>query len=734
MLVRALLQSSLFISLASALNIVQAATIPVAVPGSTAFGFNDYHFTANVDLNIPDGINLNNTAGDSVSTFALNTGTLRFRGSSTITGDVGILGGNDIANIYLNRGSLDKTVIFQGSVAVQNIDYISSFGHTVIFEQSVGRVASPAFLVIFNYGRAIFKANAEMSGMSIGFEVNDQSNAAVIFEGVANFSDEIFVVGKATLTLNGGGTTAALNGRFRISNLGQVNFGHDFNVGESILLFDTGSTTRVFSGKTVTVGNDLITASGVVLGFDLGLTSTPGLFDIGNNADIVGNEIVNIINPGLTNYAFGINGPVTLVRSGTGATVAAAPELNAPNNLFISFDLSVDGTNKLLQLTGTRVMPTGLQSNIAGVAEVLGNITTANAPNEFIDLGNQLGLYYGTEAQKEALASAAPMNDSAFHQVITDIQQNTFDLFSKRIEEQFVHLDNYHTGYAAGLTDEQGNGSWVKLFGSNIKQGTRQNINGYTAGVWGIALGVDSKVSDTSLLGASFSWATASVNHDVGGSNTNINNYQGAMYASKHDEEALFLNGMLSLAYNQYDAAHRIVINNFNRTNFAHFHGWQYAARLESGYHYKLKQDLFEIQPIISVNYTHTTFNAYQEKGSSLTVQKIAYDNMNTLIADIGIKFFDEIQKHDHKFIREAHLSVGYDLIGDRQKTTAQYIGFGSAYTMDGFSPARAYYNLGLSLTTYGQGNIDVSFGYDYFWKQDYHAHAGFLKVRYNWH
>src|SRR5690606_31694858 len=142
------------------------------------------------------------------------------------------------------------------------------------------------------------------------------------------------------------------------------------------------------------------------------------------------------------------------------------------------------------------------------------------------------------------------------------------------------------------------------------------------------------KVSDTSLLGASFSWATASVSHDIGGSNTNINNYQGAMYASKHDDNAYFLNGMLSLAYNQYDAAHRIVINSFNRTNFAHFHGWQYAARLESGYHYKLKQDLFEIQPIISFNYAHSNFSAYQEKGGSLTAQKIEYDNMNALIAD----------------------------------------------------------------------------------------------------
>lgn len=713
------------------LTSLQAATIPVGMD-TTASGFNDYQFTANVQLIIPNDINIANTIGNSITATGPAIGSVQFLGNSIITGDIGVAGGNIIGSISLyNRKN--QTVIFQGRVETDTLGFdgtgLNSLG-IIIFEQPVVSVNG---MVGFKSESVTFKAQTDIGTT---FLDGDDSGLSVNFEGLANFTDTVLITRNAIVSFNGGGTTApgfALN----VGGQALINFRDNFTINESLLFSSPHANVVVFNNKTININNDLLVntlGDKIQLGFDLGLTKLAGQFVVGNNANITANDIINIINPGLPSYGFGANGPVTLVQSVTGATIIAAPELNAPNNLFISFDLSVDGTNKLLQLTGTRVMPTGLQNNIAGVAEILGNITTTNAPNEFIDLGNQLGLYYGTEAQKEALASAAPMNDGAFNQVISDIQQNTFDLFTKRIEEQFVHLDNYHTGYAAGLTDEQGNGSWVKLFGSNIKQGTRQNINGYGAGVWGIALGVDSKVSDTSLLGASLSWATASVNHDIGGSHTNINHYQGALYASKHNENAYFLNGMLSLAYNQYDSAHRIAINNFNRTNFANFHGWQYAARLESGYHYKLKQDLFEIQPIIALNYIHANFHDYQEKGSSLTAQKIAYENMHTLIADVGVKILDEIKKHEYNFIREAHANIGYDFIGDRQKSTAQYIGFGAAYTIDSFSPARAYYNLGLSLTTFGQGNIGVSFGYDYFWKKDYHAHAGFLKLKYHWY
>lgn len=728
MLVRHLLKSSICIASTIFLNPAFAATIVVGVD-TMASGFNDYQFTANVDLDVNEGINIANSGGNSIVSTGVSQGRVNFFGSSVITGNVGVLGGNRLDSVSLGNG-VNSTVIFQGQVESSFI--ITSFEGSVIFEQAVGS-GVPSKLGIGGSGTVIFKAQANIEDSEIGSPLRNDSILA-IFEGPVNFASDVEIFSNARALLNGGGVATKT---VTLSQAANIDFLNNYTITQDLIFSSENASAQVLSGKIVTITDDINrtnVADKIQLNFDLDFTAAPGKFAAGNQAFIQPNDKVNIIQPGLPAYVLGANGPLTIVSSGTVPGILI-PELNAPNNLFISFDLSVDGTNKLLQLTGTRVMPTGLQNNIAGVAEILGSITTTNAPNEFIDLGNQLGLYYGTETQKEALATAAPINDGAFNQVVFDIQQNTFDLFTKRIEEQFVHLDNYHTGYAAGLTNEQGNGSWVKLFGNYSKQSTRENINGYHSGVWGVALGLDSKISDTSLLGASFSWASASVSHDIGGSNTNINHYQGALYGSKHNDNNLFLNGMLSLAYNQYDAAHNIVINNFNRTNFAHFHGWQYAARIESGYHYFLKQDLFEIQPIVSLSYAHANFNSYQEKGSSLTAQKITYENMNTLIADIGVKVLDEIKQHQYRFIREAHASIGYDLIGDSQKSTAQYVGFGSAYQTESFSPAQAYYNIGLSLTTYGnQHGIGVSFGYDYFWKQNYHAHAGFLKLKYHWH
>lgn len=584
--------------------------------------------------------------------------------------------------------------------------------------------------MLFDIGKAVFKSNTELNLVQIGSGFKF-GNAEAIFEGITNISEQVFISGKGILNLNGGGGTALPGGRIDISNLGQVNFGEDFTFDENIQLNDAGSTVRVRSGKTVTIGNDLITVAGAQLSFDLNLTALPGQFTALNDANINGDEIVNIINPGLASYPIGVTGPATLITSTTGATIAAAPSLNAPNNLFISFDLSVDGTNKLLQLTGTRVIPTNLQNNIAGVADILGTVRTINATGDLVDLTNQLGLFYDISAQKEALASISPIHDNAFVQIVSDIQQDSDDLISKRIEEQFAGLNQYHTGYSAGFTNDQGNGSWVKLFGSSVKQDRRQNISGYQAGIWGIALGVDSKIADNALIGGSFSWANADINHKLSDSSTDINHYQGAIYARKNLENHLFLNGIISLAYNHFDVNHHLVVNDFNQINPVDFKGWQYAARAELGKNWQ--QDNFTLQPIFSLNYDYMNFNTYQEKGSSNTAQKINYDSVNSLIANLGLKILNEFTVQNFKFYREAHINIGYDLIGDKQKATAQFIDFGPAYQMTGVSPSRTDYNIGMSLTTYDNHGIGVNFGYDYHWKRDYHAHTGYLKLRYEW-
>lgn len=120
MLVRNLLKSSIFISSIIYLNPLLAATVVVNAE-TTASGFNDYQFTANVLLLVPDEININNTLGVSVNTMAPITGTIRFDGNSIVTGSIGVgVGG---INQVLFRTPLGKTVIFQGAIESDSLEF-----------------------------------------------------------------------------------------------------------------------------------------------------------------------------------------------------------------------------------------------------------------------------------------------------------------------------------------------------------------------------------------------------------------------------------------------------------------------------------------------------------------------------------------------------------------------------------------------------------------------------------
>lgn len=467
--------------------------------------------------------------------------------------------------------------------------------------------------------------------------------------------------------------------------------------------------------------------------FDLGDTDTPGTITAAGNADIVATQTVTLLNYDLSKLSVGAAETKDLIVSGGGMIVGVTPNLvENLSNVFIKFTLNTPDAQHL-QLVATRQVPTGLEGNANSLGGVFAQIDDTNASGALLQLVNGLGdIANSPEALNEELAEIAPQGingglvDSSFGLI-----NETFDLFSQRINELRAGLDTYNTGYAAGHTNESGHGTWVKVFGNHATQSKRGNIAGYTGETWGLAVGTDMMITDRHLIGVSGSFGSTDVNFDSQRGGTDINSYQAAFYGSWNVTTPLFVNWMASAAYNKYKETQLISTGGFNQASLGDFDGWQYGARAELGYVFG--ERCFHIVPTVDLTYNHVDFDSFRQKGNSTANQVIDYGSVDALLVGAGVKFAYDYQMQKALLQPEVHANVSYDVIGDEMDANARFVGFGTSYNVQGASVKRTDYNVGLSLTTYGQSGLGFSISYDYDWKTHYHAHSGFLRVRYEW-
>jgi outer membrane autotransporter protein len=775
-LVRTVLASSVLISSMAYMNVANAATVVINGADAVAGGGDDYEFKTDNKLTVPDGVDIADTAGVSAdATVTPADGTILFQGSSDVSGSIGIA--TDRLGTLDFQGLAGTTVNITGDVDVDNLSF--SNGGTVNFD---GKVTVENDLTALGAGTANFNDDYDQTGGDATFDDTFTGN----FNANADFAENLILNTDATVNLNTGTITKALTA----GGTSTVNFLDDYTVTGGITLNDAavingtagkkidvganpfalnndavanlflgtagaaltlnddstvifndnykittnltlsaGATAGVASGKTVTIGGKIDTAAGSTFGFDLGNTITPGQFVATGNANITGDEVVVIQNTNASLIPAGTATAAAPIITGA-ANIAGIPTLIAPDSFFVTYSLTQTADTDI-NFVATRVTPSGLDSNISGVAAVLAGVDNTNTSGELLSLFDNLADISNPDGLKEALASVTPLIDGGLTQTVLNVQDNTFDLFSQRIAELRAGVDNYNSGYAAGHMDDKGHGTWIKVFGSHADQSRRDNVAGYTAETWGLAAGADIKLSEMHIVGVGLSWASSDVNHDLNSADTDINSYQGSLYGSWNIRGPLYMNWMASVAYNDYDITRHITANNFRQTTIGDMDGWQYGARAELGY--VCGQNEFHMIPTVSLTYSHLDFDNYRENGPSTANQFVNYDDMNALMAGVGVKFSYDYEWEKSLMSPEVHVNYSYDFLGEEQQANAQFVQFGSAYDAVGASPARSDYNVGLSLTTYGDSGLGFGISYDYNWRSDYHAHSGFFRVRYEW-
>lgn len=389
---------------------------------------------------------------------------------------------------------------------------------------------------------------------------------------------------------------------------------------------------------------------------------------------------------------------------------------------------------------GNATMSLANQSNNQGIAGVLDQLLNQSVPPSGV-LGiiiDEMDEFQNAMQLNDSLAQLAPTVSGSISST-TFMRQRIINrtITTRLTEHQHAKQGNLSpfnrvSGIASGDTTSS-YGSWVKLLGQHGHQKNRNNIVGFNDETWGIALGADMAITDNALGGIALSWTNSEVKEKISDTSwVNADSYQAMVYGQYEFQNPFFINWLASAAFNKYSTQRNVTFANLFFQPSGKYYGWQYTGELEAGS--DLVNNGFHTIPLVSLFYSHLDLSAYTETGGGTANQIIQATDFDILLAGFGIKFAYDFLYKEVFFQPEVHFQALYDFIADRMALTSQFIGGGPSFTTSGVRPAHDNYNTGASISAYSK-NTGLTFtaSYDFDFRDDFTAHAGFLRLRYEW-
>ncbi len=574
---------------------------------------------------------------------------------------------------------------------------------------------------------------------------SDPANASTAVEADA---------GTTEITNNTGGIISGykygihfLSGTNRITNMGTISATGPAAGNPAAIRIDGGTTAIDSTGGTI--NGNVVVASGASLDVGASTLNVNGKYvqdnsstlkvtvaDPSSSGKIISNTDTTVsaasnVNVTVANSTFIPNNTTFTVVDAAGAADVNVPGMIASSDPRITF--SGVSSNGGLILTASRATSgfssLGTNSNTSAVGGVLDNISSPSG-----DMTTVLNTLEGlSNSQTEsALATVVPIVDSG----VTNVSNTTINQFigtsTDRLGGLFAQAQQEEeTGVSTGSKEKSGFEAWGRGFGEAAHQDPRGLSNGYTATIWGTALGGDFPIfNDKVRLGASGGYAFSDVNSKDNSGATDINSYQATFYGGYiNPEKPYYINGAFSFAYNTYKGKRNIDIGTIRRIASSSYKGQQYSVLFDGGYTFKTKN--INITPIASLQYLRLNLQIYTETGADALNLSVKGQGYNLLESGLGARFDRPFEGSYGTLIPEVHVKWFYDIITDKQAATSTFSGGGGSFATNGFSPARNALNAGGRLALITKGNWSFDANYDFEYKQDFTSHTGWADIRY---
>lgn len=614
-------------------------------------------------------------------------------------------------------------------------------------------------------------SNGDLSGLGANSTIANFTNQNINISGTGTIGANN---GSSIVTINNNGIINANGGNIKTNNINNfgiinanggsiscanfvnnslININANFTAYGNIVnnvnaITNLGANLTMNSGNTFTNNGILHVLNSVTLTNVNYTVSSTGIHLITINNNNNNNNILTLQN---STVNFNPNSTISfnhsndyLIKDNDRYTIITA---NPGSNIILnSGNVKVTGSTELISYTankvGNNVEVIAKRNLIEGVVKTVGNLgatplakvldnlvstgVTGDLRTALIKLDGLLTEQEVNNAVNQLMpeTNITPEVSFAPPSMVFSTVAERFDLIAR------AGIANIKTGYSAGSM-QASNNLWLKGFGGVVDQKQRTIFSGYKANSLGFAFGLDDQVLDNTWLGVGFSSVNTHINGQDGSSRkTKVTSRQVTFYGS-YSPEDYYIDAFIATAFNNYKISRGIKYNGLNYTATADYNAIQPSAKISGGIVWDFYND-FKLIPNLSLQYSVLKYNAYNEIGAGgLSLQKVTSKNLEQLEGGLGIKFSWLQKENEQIYNPYLHITMLRDFKSSAQVTTAQFLGGGGAFTIQGAPYDKKTYNIGAGITIVNQNRLNCTINYDLKKKNKFIGHNGYVAVKY---
>lgn len=644
-------------------------------------------------INYVDDATLNiNNAGTISSTTNSDAQTIRFYDTSS----------GSTLNVS-NSGLIDAGSGKAINIMNSNLANITSSG-TIIGEVNLGGNAASNLNLTGGSmtGNLIFGNSAQVTAISN--EVNLTGD--IIGGGQINISSN------AVFNLDSNATAANINLQ------GELNLNKTSGSNLVGTVVGSGSASLNLNAATHNLTGNLTLVAGDSLSTAILNQNTAGAIIVNGSASIDSGSALNV-KLGANSTAVGAKYVIVSAADATNLNklnVNVDGSSSSRSGIYV-FSTELLGNDLVLEVSRYKVAELTISNN----SQIYDAITEVTAPSgELMELQQYLDSDVNSTNQKiVVLDSVQSQLDNSHNRVSFNNSDLAANLISQRLE-------TVRSGVPSG-DNQLSKSIWAEIFGGSAKQGNRNGYEGYNAASSGFSVGIDKNFEELTL-GVAATYAHSNVKSISGTKTTAIDNYQINFY-SGGDYEKYFVNMMLGVGYNKYDSVRRINLVQSNAR--AAYQGYSYVARAEIGTKKSFKNNVI-FTPSFLITAAKNTVDSYREEGAGTLDLNVKNDSANFFETRLATKISKDFLMKKNIFTPALMLSYGYDFAGDRQKTTANFVGQTASFASDAARIAQGSWKIGAGLKIYNFYDVSLNAEYNFEHRSHYDAHLGSVRMKYN--
>ena len=209
---------------------------------------------------------------------------------------------------------------------------------------------------------------------------------------------------------------------------------------------------------------------------------------------------------------------------------------------------------------------------------------------------------------------------------------------------------------------------------------------------------------------------------------TTLASYQLNFYGSKN-LNGYFIDTFLAAALNQYNSRRAVPL--IGETATSNYSGETYSGKNKLSTIKKVVGKV-EFLPEIGILYAYNSLGSYSENGAGTLDLHVKGSNANLLEGTIGGALrYNAFEVGESKIFPKIKFTYGYDFIGNKQTSTANFVGQTTSFDTQSSKINRAVMRFESGVDIYGKNSVTVSANYMLQKKYTYTSHFGSLRVRY---